>query len=78
MAGDKLQHALEIAHYVGVRHSHKAKAFAREPVGSPLVVSGLLGMRLSVDFDDQPGFGAEEIGDKWSEPDLAAEFAPWS
>ena len=69
-----LQHPVQILYYVGIRHPDNPEAFAGEPIGSALVICGLVGMCVTVDFDDQLGIRAEKVGDVRPEPDLTAEF----
>jgi len=68
------QHPFDIVHYVVVRHPHKPEAVGAKQIGSPLIVRQLIGMRVTVHLDNQPGLGTEEVSDERSQPDLAAEL----
>jgi hypothetical protein len=69
-----LEHPIEVVHYVGVRDPHKVETRLPQPVRPALVINGLIGMGIAIDFDDQTRLGAEEIGDEWPKPDLAPKF----
>src|SRR5436190_14644836 len=69
-----LQHAVDVAHYVGVRHPHKAETLARKPFRAAFIIVLLLGMAFPVHFDDELRFSANEVGNEWAKPNLTAEF----
>jgi hypothetical protein len=68
------KHPIDILHYVRVRDTHNPKAFAREPIRTAPVIVELRCMCFAIDFNDQSGLGAEEVGDGSPDPNLAAEF----
>ena len=65
---------IEIVVHLVVPKADDGVAFAFEIVSSAGVLFGIERMLAAVEFDDEPGLGAGEISDEWSDGDLPLPF----
>jgi len=70
-----LKDAIQIPHHLGIRYAEDSEAIGRDPpIPDPVIFWRTRnGMRLAIDFDDQPGMMAGKIDVVWADPKLATE-----
>ena len=70
-----LKDAIQIPHHLGIRYAEDSEAIGRDPpIPDPVIFWRTRnGMRLAIDFDDQPGMMAGKIDVVWADPNLATE-----
>jgi hypothetical protein len=74
MGGDRLQHSRCVFQDVVVPEAENAKALRLEIAGADRVLLNAIGMLAAVDFDDELGGEAQEVGEVSTIRHLAAEL----
>ena len=70
---DRFDHSLSFSRHIAVPEAQDSKVLRFQKLGALVIVNGPLDMLAAVQFDDQPALETREIGNVWTNWNLASK-----